>query len=248
MKKLIFILLFDFVSLFASSINIAVASNVNYAIDELKNEFEKRYPKVKVNVILGSSGKLTAQIKHGAPYGVFMSANMEYPEALFQAKLTQEKPLVYAEGTLSLLSVKEQKLSEGLKLLEDKKIKRIAIANPKTAPYGKATLQALQNAGIYKNIESKFIYGESISTTLSYTIKAADIGIVASSSLYAKEMKKYKKGRDWVPVNPNLYTPIKQGIVLLKTSKNADTYKKFYDFILSAKAKEIFKKYGYISL
>ena len=245
--KIILTLLFIVATyLNAQTINIAVAANVSYAIDELKEEFVRIHPDIKVNVILGSSGKLTAQIKNGAPYGLFMSADMKYPEALYSEKIAITKPAVYAQGALAYLSVNKQDFSKGINLLKNKKIKRIAIANPQTAPYGIAAFEALKNAKVYEDIKSKFVYGESISQTVTYAIMAADIGIIAKSSLYSSKMIEYKEGVNWISVDVKLYTPINQGIVLLKFSKNADAYRAFYDFILSKKATIIFKKYGYI--
>ncbi len=246
MKRILLIIFLLVLNISANSINIAVAANVSYAIDELKEEFAKEYPNIKVKVILGSSGKLTAQIKHGAPYGLLISANMDYPEALYKDKIAITKPIIYAKGTLAFLSIKKHDFSKGLELLKSKTIKRIAIANPKTAPYGIASVEALKNAKIYEKVSSKFIYGESISQTVSYTITAADIGIIAKSSLYSPKMSMYKEGVNWISLDKNLYTPIKQGIVLLRYSKNSKDYKAFYDFILSDKAKKIFEKYGYI--
>jgi len=246
MKKIVIILLLLLSSLFANDINIAVAANVSYAIDELKAEFAKSHPHIQVQVTLGSSGKLTAQINNGAPYGLFMSANMKYPEALYKDSIAIAKPTVYAEGALAYLTSKKQDFSLGIKLLESKNIQKIAIANPKTAPYGKATVEALKKSGIYENVKSKFIYAQSISQTVTYAITAADIGVIAKSSLYSSKMKQYKKNINWTDVDANLYMPIKQGIVLLKTQKNNAQYKAFYDFILSEKAKNIFKKYGYL--
>lgn len=232
--------------LFSSTINIAVAANVSYAIDDLKKEFNKQYPKTKVRVTLGSSGKLTAQIKNGAPYTLFMSANMNYPQYLYKEGIAITKPVIYAKGGLAILSNKKQDFTQGIKLVENKKIKKIAVANPKTAPYGIATKQALKNAGVYEKIKSKFIYGESISQTVSYAVTAADIGFIAKSSLYSPRMSKYKKGINWVEVDPTLYTPISQGIVILKNGKNNSEVDAFYRFILSQKAKEILKKFGYL--
>ncbi len=243
MNKLVFILLLTFSSLTAGKINIAVAANVSYAIDELKAEFAKQNPDTKVQVILGSSGKLTAQIKNGAPYGLFMSANMKYPEALYNEKLAITKPIVYAQGALALFSVKKQDFAKSVKILTTEKIKKIAIANPKTAPYGIAAKEMLENIGIYKKIKKKFVYGESISQTVSYAVTAADIGIIAKSSLYSSKMSQYKENINWVSIDTTLYEPIKQGIVILVDNPE---YRAFYDFILSKKAKEILKKYGYI--
>lgn len=230
--------------LFAGSINVAAAANVTYAIDELKAEFAKINPNVKIVVTLGSSGKLTAQIKNGAPYGLFMSANMKYPQALYADGIATTKPVVYAQGGLAFLSTRKQEFS--MELLRSEKIKKIAVANPKTAPYGLAAVEAMKNAKVYDDVRSKFVYAESISQTVSYTMIATDIGIIAISSLYSPKMGQYKEGVNWACVDPKLYTPIKQGVVLLKHAQDNRDYKAFYDFVLSDKAKEIFKKYGYI--
>ncbi len=227
----------------AGTINIAVAANVSYSIEDLKREFNKTHPDTKVRVTLGSSGKLTAQIKHGAPYHIFMSANMKYPQALYKEKIAISRPTVYALGSLAILSNKKRDFSKGIYLLKSEKITKIAVANPKTAPYGIAAKVALENAGIYTELKKKFVYGESISQTVSYAVTAADIGIIAKSSLYSHNMSRYKKDVNWVAVDTKLYTPIQQGIVMLKEDKEV---KAFYNFILSDDAKKIFRKYGYL--
>ena len=244
-KALLLVLVLN-ISVFAEQITIAVAANVSYAMKELQIEFEKKHPEVKLRVILGSSGKLTAQIKNGAPYGIFMSANMKYPQTLFEKGLARLKPKVYAQGSLALLSVKPRNFSKGIFLIKDKNINKIAVANPKTAPYGVAAKQALIKAGLYKDIKEKLVYAESASQTLAYVISATDIGMVAKASLYSDKMKAYKENIHWVSVDSHLYEPIKQGIVLLKYSENSLGYKAFYHFILSDDAKDIFKKYGYL--
>ena len=246
MKKIVLALILSISSLFAGEINLAVAANVSYAMDELKAEFAKTHPDTKVEVTLGSSGKLTAQIKNGAPYGLFMSANMKYPEALYKDGIATTKPVVYAQGALAYFSSKKQDFSQGIKLLDSQDIRKIAVANPKTAPYGKAAVEAMKNGGVFDNVKTKFVYAESISQTVAYSISAADIGFIAKSSLYSPKMVQYKEDINFKDVDPSLYTPIKQGIVLLKFADASKEYKDFYDFILSAKAKEIFKKYGYL--
>lgn len=246
MLKLFLAILLLTTSLFAGTIKIAVAANVSYAMDSIKEEFNKSYPDTKVQVTLGSSGKLTAQIKNGAPYQLFMSANMIYPESLFLANLAITKPVVYAQGGLAYFSIKKFDFSKGVELLKSKKISRIAIANPKTAPYGKATVEALKNAKVYEEIKRKFVYGESISQSVSYAVTATDIGIIAKSSLYSSKMSRYKKGINWSEVEPSLYTPINQGIVILKDGKDNSEVEAFYNFIKSKKAQKIFKDFGYI--
>ena len=242
--KILFIVLLSTYT-FAGTIRIAVAANVSYAIEDLKRAFGKAHPATELQVILGSSGKLTAQIKHGAPYQLFMSANMKYPEALYKEKIAVTKPLVYAEGTLACFSVKAHDFSKGLAIVKDQSIRRIAVANPKTAPYGIATKEAMLHAKVYDSVKKKFIFGESISQTVSYAVTAADLGFIAKSSLYSKQMKKYKEEVNWKEVDPALYTSIKQGIVILKRGESNSEVKAFYDFMFSAEAKQILKNFGY---
>lgn len=242
--KILFILLLNTYT-FAGMVRIAVAANVSYAIEDIKEAFVKVHPETKIEVILGSSGKLTAQIKNAAPYALFMSANMKYPEALFEAGIALEKPKVYAEGTLALFSVQQRDLSKGLSLLSGQDIRRIAIANPKTAPYGVAAKEALENAGLYKSVKKKFIFGESVSQTVSYSVTAADIGLIAKSSLYSKQMQHYKEHKNWEEVDPKYYTAIKQGIVILKKGEDNPEAEAFYDFVLGVEAQKILQRYGY---
>lgn len=245
MKKMIIACVFGLASLGAGDISIAVAANMGDAIETLKKEFNTDYPETKVQVILGSSGKLTAQIKHAAPYDLFMSADMKYPEVLYEEKMAVTKPVVYAQGALALLSVKECNCSASMALLRSPDIKKIAIANPQTAPYGAASVEALKNAGLYDTLKEKFVYGESISQTVAYATTATDIGIIAKSSLFSPQMSHFKEDIHWSEVDENMYTPIDQGMVILKRAENNVEVKAFYDFMLSQKAKEILKLFGY---
>ena len=244
MKKLLLITLIA-LGLNASTINIAVAANVSYAIDELIVKFHETNPDTKVQVTLGSSGKLTAQIKNGAPYELFMAANMKYPKALYDEGDAITKPIIYAQGSLAYLSNKKLDFSKGINLINGADINKIAIANPKTAPYGKAAIEAMRNAKVYESVESKLVFAESISQTVTYAVTAADVGFIAKSSLYSPKMAQYKEGVNWADVDTSLYTPINQGVVILKRAKNNDEVKAFYDFILSDKAEKILKKFGY---
>jgi molybdate transport system substrate-binding protein len=244
--KIFFSLLFISIFLNATTLNIAVAANVSYAIKSLEKEFKVSHPNIKCNIILGSSGKLTAQITHGAPYHIFMSANMLYPETLYKQHLAITKPKVYAKGKLALISYKKRD-DLSLALLNSDTIHKIAIANPKTAPYGVAAKELLLHLGIYKKLKPKFIYGESVSQTLSFAITAADVGIVAASALHSKKMQDYKEYQNWITLDTKNYQAISQGIVILKYAKNNPAAKAFYDFILSKKAEAIFTQYGYLS-
>jgi molybdate transport system substrate-binding protein len=135
-----------------------------------------------------------------------------------------------------------------MQLLEKDSIKKIAIANPKTAPYGKATLEAFKASGVYKKIKDKLVFAQSASAVVSYAISASDIGIVPKSTLFSDKMHNYKKGVNWVEVDRTLYAPIHQGVVILEKGKDNQDVLNFYNFLLSNKAKKIFKEFGYISL
>lgn len=246
MKKLVLAILLLSGSVFADKINIAVAANVSYAINDLIAKFNETNPNTEVAVTLGSSGKLTAQIKNGAPYHIFMAANMKYPEALYSEKLASTKPVVYAQGSLAILSAKNLDFSKGIMLANDSSVNKIAIANPKTAPYGKAAVEAMKNAKIFDDVQSKYVYAESISQTVTYALTATDIGFIAKSSLYSPKMSAYKEGVNWTDVDPSLYTPINQGIVILSNASDNKEVKAFYDFMLSEDAKKIFKAFGYL--
>ena len=245
MKKILFILWLGLLSLSAEEITVAVAANVSYAIESLVTSFKQQHPDISVRVTLGSSGKLTAQIQNGAPYDLFMSANMAYPQALYEANLTQEPPHIYAQGLLALFSTKPQDYTKGLALLKMPNIRRIAVGNPKTAPYGQATQTLLKNVHLYNEVKPKFVYGESIAQTISYAMTATDIGVIAKSALYSKQMRGYKEHVNWLGIDPTLYTPIQQGMVVLRPSSASQA---FYDFILEKEAQAIFKSYGYLTL
>ena len=244
LRVFLLVLLFGITS-FAGEIRVAVAANVGYAMADLVKKFNQKNHNIKVVTILGSSGKLYAQIKHRAPYDLFISADMKFPQALYDDGLSIAPPKVYAMGALICFSKKPQDFTKGIFVLKDKNIDKIAIANPKTAPYGIAAYEVLKNTKIYDDIKSKLVYGESVSQTLTYVMSVADIGLVAKSSMYSTKMRKYKKGVFFFDVDSSLYNPIKQGIVILKSAKKEDDATKFYNFILSDDAKEILLKYGY---
>lgn len=255
MKKIILGFMVLCSSIFAGEITVAAAANVTYAMGELVKEFNKTNPETKVQVTLSSSGKLVSQIENGAPFDIFMSADMKFPQALFDKKLTSTAPVIYAQGALAMLSSKELDYSKGIDVLNDSSITKIAIANPKTAPYGAAAVEAIKNAKIV-GAENKFVYAESISQAVTYATTATDIGFIAKSSLYEGNMSQYKENKNWITVDPKLYSSIDQGIVIIDHSNNLvglindkvkkEEVKAFYDFILSSRAKKIFENYGYL--
>jgi len=229
----------------ASTLRVALAANVSYAMPQLIKAFRVHHSQTQVEVTVSGSGKLAAQIRNGAPYDLFLSANMAYPQALYKSGLSTGAPQVYAQGALALLSDTPRDLSSGLKVLADPSIARIAVANPRTAPYGKAAFEALTSSKLLDRVRPKFAYGESIAQTVAYTVHGADIGIIAKSALYAPQMQHYKKGTNWVDIDAALYRPIDQGMVILKSTHHLAEAKALYDFILSSEARAIFERYGY---
>jgi molybdate transport system substrate-binding protein len=245
MKKLL-ILIISITYIYANSISIALSANVSYAMSELIKEYNKKYPTDRVNTTLGSSGKLASQILRGARYDIYMSADMSYPTRLYQEGYATTKPKVYAKGALVMISTKNINLKSDLSNLKDTNIKKIAIANPNTAPYGVATMEAISSVDFYDTIKSKFVYGEGISQTVQYTMSATDVGLVSKSALYSSKLSYLKESKNWIDVDHSLYTPISQGVVILTNAKDNPTAKRFYKFLFSDEARSVLKAYGYI--
>lgn len=222
------------------TLNIATASNMQFAMTEIARSFTKQTG-IKCNIITGSSGKLTAQITEGAPYDVFVSANIKYPEELYKNGFTITKPKIYGYGKLVLWSTIHKKPNLSILLNDD--IEHIAIANPTTAPYGEAAISVLKKVGVYEKIKNKLVYGESISQTNQFIISgAADIGFTAKSVVLSS---KIKNEGNWISIDEDNYIPIGQGIVLLKNSGRKKQSEQFYTFLFSDQAQNILKKFGY---
>ncbi|KAA6436652.1 molybdate ABC transporter substrate-binding protein [Dyadobacter flavalbus] len=229
----------------SEKIVVATAANVQYVMKEIQKEFEKESGK-QLQIVTGSSGKLTTQIREGAPFDVFVSADTKYPNEVFNNGGSDEKPKVYALGTLVLWSKEIPQKDLNTALLGTEKITKIAIPNPRTAPYGEAAVQVLKSENLYKNVENKLVYGESIAQTAQYiTSGSADAGFNALSIVLSPEMK--GKGH-YIIIDSTAYKPIQQAAILLKHSEDSpkkESSKQFYDFLFSQKARAIFKKYGY---
>jgi len=226
----------------ATKLNIAVAANMQFAMKVLAKTFTKK-TNILCNLIISSSGKLTAQIKAGAPYNVFISANMKYPNDLFKSGFATKAPVIYAYGKLVMWSMVEG-IHPSIALLNNKQIKHIALANPKMAPYGIATIAVLKHYHLYNSLKTKLVFGENISQTNQFIIsKSSAIGFTSKSVVLSPQMK--GKG-NWIAVDESVYTPIAQGVVVLKHHRTElKNSKKFYDFLLSAEAKKILKNFGY---
>jgi molybdate transport system substrate-binding protein len=228
----------------AEPLTVAVAANVQYAFDDLRAAFGKQTG-ILIKPLYASSGKITAQIQNGAPFDLFVSADMEYPEALHRAGWAVSAPKVYAYGVLVLWSMKDIDLPKGLALLADNSIRKVALPNPQVAPYGREALRALQSAKLAEIVVPKLVYGESIGQASQYIYSGSvDAGFTAKSVVLSPEMQ--GKGK-WVEVDPKLYTPIAQGAVMLKHgyATHPKETQLFFDFLFSDPARAIFTRYGY---
>lgn len=231
-------------ALAAQTITVAAAANMKYAMNDIAKEFTKESG-IDVKIITGASGKLTQQIMSGAPYDAFLSADVEFPAKLAQGGFTTTPSQVYAYGKLVLWSDTGIDLSKGVTIVADPSVKKIAVANPKTAPYGTEAMNAMKYYKVADDAASKIITAESISQVGSYvTSKAVDIGFMAKSIVLSPEMKNVGK---WVEVDPKSYNTIDQAMVGLKNGspENQIAAKKFLRFMSSPKALEILKSSGY---
>jgi len=227
-----------------SQITVATASNMQFAMEELRAEFTKE-TKTGVKAVYGASGKLVAQIKNGAPFDIFLSADVGYADSAAQWGYAATKPKIYAYGLLALWTMKPIDLKNGMNVLTDSAVKKIAIADPKVTAYGPAAIDAMKKAGVYDAVAPKLVFGDNISQAAQYIVTgAADIGFAALSIAMSQPMQ--GKGT-WILVDKTTYPPIGQAAIILKygDDNNREMALAFYTFIYSIKAREILKRYGY---
>ena len=227
---------------FAQNLKVAVAANLQPVIKALQKDFKQKTG-MDLEPIVGSSGNLSAQIRNGAPYDIFLSADMSFPETLFKEGFSQKKPVIYAQGSLIICSNQNIGFENWERLLLTNRIKKIAIANPKIAPYGKAAEETLKDKGILDDVQSKVVYGESISQVNTY-ITSGVVEVGFTTQALVKDPAN-KTSLFWQVIDPKTYAPIEQGIVILKHANGNADADKFYQYILSPAAKAIFKEYGY---
>ena len=238
-----FLILFTFTAV-AQPVRVAVAANAQFVLKKLSADFKQKTG-IDVEIISGSSGKLSTQIRNGAPYDLFLSADMDFARELYTAGFCLTKPKVYASGSLIVCSTTGLVPKNWKTLIKDGKTGKIAIGNPAVAPYGKAAVQTLNFYGLYKDLSSRLVFGESISQVNTYVLKGiVNIGFTTESLVYELSSAAHLK---WVKVDPRAYQPIEQGVVLLKHSKNKNftNNKRFYDYLFSAGARAVFGQYGY---
>lgn len=229
---------------YAQKVTIAVASNMKPAFEAIYQEFNTLHSK-DLRVVYGSSGNLASQIKQGAPFSLFISADEVFPNRLFQEGLTKDAGVVYAIGHLALIS----NVASRVKLHSDpsqiqallSQSKKIAIANPELAPYGNAAVQYLKSSKLWDTSKAKLVYGENISVATMYVSSgAANVGITSLSLAKAPELKGIIQ---FIPLPDHLYTPISQRMILMKNPPPLAI--QLYDYLQGPTAKMILRRYGY---
>jgi len=230
----------------AEEITIAAASDLNFAFREIVTEYEKSSGN-HVRLTLGSSGNFYAQIQNGAPFDLYFSADISYPRKLEEAGLTVPGSLYpYAVGRIVMWAGHESHIdvTQGFEALREPTVKKIAIANPKHAPYGRAAVAAMEYFKVYDQVKDKLVLGENISQAAQFVESgAADVGIIALSLALAPPMQ--AAGHYW-EIPADAHPPIEQGAVILMGGKNQESAKAFLSFIQGAEGQTMMKRYGFV--
>ena len=228
----------------AEKITVAAAADLKFAMDEIVTGFRQIRPGTDVEVIYGSSGKFHTQIRQGAPYDLFFSADISYPRELARIGMAASDVKPYAFGRIVLWSNSMDAAKMTMASLTDPGISRIAIANPKHAPYGKRAEEALRTSGLWDKLQSKLVFGENIAHTSQFVQTGnAQVGIIALSLALNSELAK-KGGYYLIP--ENLHKPLEQGYVITTRGAGKPLAKQFADYMGSKAARSIMTKYGFV--
>lgn len=247
-KSLTGVLLAAFVSLgsaqAAEKVTIAAAADLKFAMDEIAAAFRKTHPGGEVDVIYGSSGKFHTQIQQDAPFDVFFSADVGFARELKSGGQAITEPKLYAVGRIALWSPTRDASKMTLSDLTDPTIKKIAIANPKHAPYGKRAEEALRSAGLWDTLQDKLVFGENIAQTAQYVQSgAADIGIIALSLALSQELAS-KGGYALIPADK--HEPLEQAYVITKHGAGNTLASAFATFMETPDVRRIMIRYGFV--
>ena len=227
----------------ADQVQVAVAANFTAPMQTIASEFEKDSGHQLV-VSFGATGQLYAQIKNGAPFEVFLSADESTPTKLeSEGAAVGGSRVTYAIGTLALWSAKEGYVDAKGEVLQSGEFKHLAIANPKTAPYGLAATQVLASLGLSETVAAKLVEGQSIAQTLQFVASGnAELGFVALSQVYKNG--KITSGSAWI-VPAALHTPIRQDALLLRKGENNPAAVALMAYLQGPKAAAVINSYGY---
>jgi molybdate transport system substrate-binding protein len=229
----------------AQTLTVAAASDLQSALPAIASQFEKGTGQ-QVRLIFGSSGNFFAQIQNGAPFDVFMSADIDYPRRLEGSGQAERGSLyAYATGRLVLWTRKDSGIDvrRGLAVLADPGVRRIAIANPEHAPYGRAAVAALRHDGVYERVREKFVLGENISQAAQFAQSgSADVGVLALSLALSPTLR---SSGTYVDVPESWYPPIDQAAVVLESSRQKLLARQFIDYLKTPDSVRILQSYGF---
>jgi molybdate transport system substrate-binding protein len=227
-------------------LTIAAASDLQGALEDVVPRFEQETG-VPVRISFGSSGNFFAQIQNGAPFDVFLSADIDYPRRLEQAGLGEAGTLYrYAIGQLVLWTLKSNAAlgTSGLQGLTAAGVRRVAIANPDHAPYGRAAVAALRHAGLYEQVRTKLVLGENIAQAAQFVQSGnAEVGIIARSIALMPALQAVGVS---VELPPDAYPPIEQGAIVVRASKHKDTARRFLAFLRTPDIGAVMRRFGFV--
>lgn len=230
----------------AQSATIAAASDLQFALEELRAQFQSESGK-SIQVVYGSSGNFYRQIREGAPFQMFLSADELYVQQLSEAGLTEDEGLLYALGRIVIIAPHGSRLKADTQLqdlgaaLDSGRISRFAIANPEHAPYGERAEEALRHAGLWDALQGKLVLGENVSQAAQFATSGnAQGGIIAYSLALSPNVSALG---EFALIPQQWHQALRQRMVLLKTA-NADV-RDFYAYLQSAPAREIMLRYGF---
>lgn len=227
-------------------LDVAAAADLKFAMDELVAAFGKARPGITVSVNYGSSGNFLSQIVNGAPFDMFFSADIEYPRRLGEAGLAAKgSEFLYAVGRLVVWvpAASPIPIERGLQALAAAEVRRIAIANPRHAPYGRAAEAALRAAGVYDVVKDRLVFGENVAQTAQFVQSGAvDAGIIALSLAIAPTLA--KEGR-YFEVPLDAYPRMEQGGIILNRARDAEAARALRDFVLGLEGRAVLRRYGF---
>ena len=223
-------------------LTIAAASDLRYALDEIIALYQSEHPKARIRVSYGSSGKISTQIRHGAPFDLFFSADIQFPEQLYAEGHVSTAPELYAIGRIVLWSPRLDLTDVSLSQLNALNFRRLAIAQPAHAPYGLRAKEALQALGLWDALESKLVYGENIAQTAQMAQSgAAEVAIIALSLARFPQLSRH--GYQLIP--SDLHQPLTQAYSVTRHGANNASAHHFAAFMQSSEARSILEHYGF---
>ena len=225
---------------------VAAASDLKFALDEVITAFQKAHPQHRPQPAYGSSGTLFAQIENGAPFDVFLSADVSFPRRLSESGRAQKESLfLYATGHLVVWVPETSPLDVaqlGARALLDSRIRKVAIANPEVAPYGAAAVAALKYLGVYDALQLKLVRGENVAQAAQFVQSgAADAGIISLSLALSPKMK---GGRRW-EVPPDSFPVLEQAGIICKKGANPEGATALCEFLRGVDGRAILQRYGF---